>query len=60
MRKHDIQSQIDSKIPAEYIQKKVNIYTVIQIRKTLEESGLPKEVKLNIVDKMIEHIKNST
>lgn len=60
MRKHDVQSQVDSSIPTEYIQKKVNTYIVLRIKKVLDESNLPKEVKLNIVDGMIEYIKNNT
>lgn len=57
MRRHDIRSQIDSDIPAEYIQNAVNIYTVSYIKKALYESGLPKEVQVNMIDELIEYIK---
>ncbi len=53
MRRHHIRSQIDSDIPAEYIQNAVNICTVSYIRKTLYESGLPKEAQANVIDELI-------
>ena len=61
MRKHDVYSQIDSKVPAEHIQKEVNIYTVLYIKQMLGKSGLPKEVQIDVIDKLIEYVRtNST
>ena len=59
MRKHDIHVQIDSGIPDKYIQDLTNIYTATYIKKTLNEGGLPKEVQLNVIEKLIESIKTN-
>lgn len=59
MRKHDVQSQIDSDISPKYIQNKTNICTTSHIEKMFLESNLPKEVKLNIIEELIECLKNN-
>ncbi len=60
MRKHDIHSQIEGDISAEYIQNKINIYMALYVKKALYESGMPKEEKLNVIEKLIEYAKNNT
>ena len=59
MRKHDIHVQIDSGIPDKYIQDLTNIYTATYIKKTLNESGLQKELKINVNDELNETHKTS-
>lgn len=59
MRRHVVQSRIDGDIPTGYIQSEVNIYTISYIKKALCESGLPKEVQIDIIDNLIEYMRTN-
>lgn len=57
MRRHEIHSQIDSKILTKYICNTVNVFSVSYIKKRLDESGLTKEERLKLIDEIIRYMR---
>lgn len=57
MGKHDVRSQIDSNVPTEYIQHKINLYTTLYVKRILDENDMVKKDKLKIIDEVIECVK---
>ena len=57
MRRHEIHSQIDSKILTKYICNTVNVFSASYIKKRLDESGLTKEERLKLIDEIIQYMR---
>lgn len=57
MRKHTVKCQLENEKEIEHLQYEINKSTFLYIKKFLEESGLEKEEKLELIDQMIKNMR---
>ena len=56
MRKHTVKCQLENEKRTEYLQYEINKFALLYIKNFLEESGLEKEEKLDLIDEMIKNM----
>ncbi len=49
MRKHTVKCQLENEKRTEYLQYEINKFALLYIKNFLEESGLEKEEKLDLI-----------